>query len=89
MDGSTDVDDRWGMYTPAGERLLTTKMDALIEDMRSGFMTRHSLEPRRTAIMRQLKFAGHPEVYDTSVREAIYAVIDAECDALGWHRIDE
>jgi hypothetical protein len=77
------------MYTRAGNDEVDIRLNRLESDITGGRLRRPFLERRITDILEEVRKAGHDEVYDTSVREAIYARVDKICDREGWKRVYE
>lgn len=80
--------DNWGMFTPEGDACVQQHVERLIEEMRSGKVTRLMLEGWFHLLRRQIAARGHLEVYDTEPREAIIEALNKVCDDLGWKGID-
>lgn len=79
--------DRYQMYTRAGNDAVAEGVAVLVGAIRNGSLTRLQL-PDAIETMREEVAKDHGEVYDTEPRCSILDALDKECDAQGWKRLD-
>lgn len=75
--------DRYEMFTRAGNDALAAGVSALIGRMQRGEVTRPQLPAAVVALCDELEHT-HSEVWDTEPQWAISDEVTAACNELGW-----
>lgn len=77
----------YAMFTKTGNRRVQTMVDRLKKELERG-----EWGPKKVATFLRGKMDGiatkHGEVWDTAVREAIFADLDAACREYGYKEIE-
>jgi hypothetical protein len=66
----------WGMYSEAGNRQVQALVEQIAAGIRSGDITLDTYPDALESGFETIEDAGFPEVYDTDVRESVYAELD-------------
>lgn len=79
---------RYGMFSDEGDIAVQRVVQMVTAEVRMGQVTRQTLPERIRLGLKYVAYQadgkGHPEVYDTTVQEALEIAVNRLCTAQGW-----